>query len=404
MNGSRTTPVAPIPGPWNGSSGQGMCYDHTKAMNATEMACQVRDMMNQSRNDGMFGSMTCNGSHYGGNFVAYDIDRNGVIANYSINNTGQTEKVFDSVDCLGTAAGNITQIGSVMEARNGSIDITVHDNPTAMMKCVLNGTDQTVNFTCNGTWSVSYCNQSGPHGCVAMLTMGTTTGMVLVDNGTLSVQHINGRTVITASATKGKVIFLTSHPGPDHLVEENQIVQGIASGKVVGQLSFVTNHGSAVSEEQEYTDCSMSISSIHDGHASVNVSSASSDAKVVELMVDKKGQNCTTDGVTASLNGAKMTKTTLDQVLAMNGTDNASASYVVIDEGSSWTVLAYLPHLSAQVLTLHFGTEANATSDQGAGTVPVVNSDLLSSAAMVSVVIIGVVVVVEFVMLRRGRK
>ena len=41
------------PGSWNGSSGQGMCYDHTGAMNASEMVLQVRDMMNESRDSGL---------------------------------------------------------------------------------------------------------------------------------------------------------------------------------------------------------------------------------------------------------------------------------------------------------------------------------------------------------------
>ncbi|HEY3419553.1 MAG TPA: hypothetical protein VGK23_03290 [Methanomassiliicoccales archaeon] len=379
----------------------GMCYEHNLSRSTSQMDREVNDMMNESMNKDMFGQLSANGSHLEGGFVRCDFNQtDGSYENYTVVHSGLSTKVFDSVDCMGLVPNSITKVGSVMKVTGTSVDITMHNNPTAMMKYVLNGTNQMVHFICNDSWSVGYDNRSGYHDGMVTMTKGNLTGMIIVDKGTLKIEKINNKTM--AMATKGQVSFLTGNPDLANAVDDNKIMQSIASGKIAGQLSMVMRNGSVMTEEQEYEDATMRVSSNSAGHVEIEVNSSSSNAKVMEFVVDTQSLNTTSDKIVALLNGAKIARMSLDQVLAMNGTGNADAKFVVIDQVKNWKVLVYIPHFSTQVVGLEVDTSSAAGTSQSPGSSG--STDLLLITAIAAIVVIAIVVVLAVFMLRRSKK
>jgi hypothetical protein len=377
----------------------GMGYMHSQGKSSSEMDREVIDMMNESRDSDMFGMMTTNGSHLQGSFVSCEFNHtDGSFENLTVNHSGIAEKVFDSVDCVGFVPSNITKVGSVIRESDSSVDITMHNNPTAMMKYVLNGTNQMVNFRCNDSWSVAYDNRTGSHEGMVTMTNGNITGMIMVDNGTLSIDKTNSRTIVTAMASKGQVTFVTNNPDVGNAADDKKIMDGIASGKIAGQLSLVMKNGSIMTEEQDYLDATMRVMSNGDGHVEIEVNSSSSDAKVMEFVVDKQSLNTSSDRIVALLNGAKMARMSLDQVLAMNGSGNGDAKFVVIDQVKNWKVLAFIPHFSSQTVTLEVDTSSATASQNTSGT------DLLTVGVILAIVAIAIVIALAIFLVRRGKK
>ncbi|MDH7509120.1 MAG: hypothetical protein QHH00_06955, partial [Methanomassiliicoccales archaeon] len=192
---------------WNSSDGQmwrdGMGFMHSG--DQQHMQEQMREMMQEGMRYALFASLSYSNGVADGYFIDFLYDEmTGTVNNYTLNFRNEVVKFFDQIliDDFNPDAPVVR--GAVLHARNESVQIIIHDNPTGMYHVVSNATRVFVSFQLAEGIEISRIVSPGYSGQfdgrqAVIISKGSARAIIATDDGRITIETNNGETFVNVT-------------------------------------------------------------------------------------------------------------------------------------------------------------------------------------------------------------
>lgn len=326
-----------------------------------DMQERMQEMMQAGKKYGLFDQFTYADGIADGYFVDFRLNEtNGMITDYVLETDDGPVAVFERIEIADFAPSVPEVHGAVMMFENDTVQIIVHDNPTAMYHVIANDTETTVSFKVAEGMSVTEISggpgdgTNGQHKAL-MISDGEVEGIICTDDGSIVVES-------GASGTYVNVTFLDDHAmfrakptfAHRHMHNEQAMMQAIIQNRMACEISLMVRNGSAVYDIMEYQhEFKMTVMQAERNRITLQVSSENHEGRVILMNMDQLTMETKNGVITVKLDGKTVRASTNPlEVLYATGSNASDAVYTVLQIDDASQVLVYVPSFSTHTLSI----------------------------------------------------
>jgi len=326
-----------------------------------EMQERMQEMMQAGKKYGLFDQFSYADGIADGYFVAFRLNEtDGTITDYVLETEDGPVAIFESIEIADFAPSVPEVHGAVMILQNDTVQIIVHDNPTAMYHVVANDTETTVSFKVAEGMSVAEISAGPGEGPgdqreALMISNGEVEGIITTDDGSIVVDA-------GAYGTYVNVTFLDDHAmfrakpafAHRHMHNEQAMMQAIIQNRMACEISLMVRNGSAMYDIMEYQhEFRMTVMQAEQNRVMLQVSSENHEGRVILMNMDQLTMETKNGEVAVKLDGKNVRSSTNPlEVLYATGSNESDAVYTVLQIDDASQVLVYVPSFSTHIISI----------------------------------------------------
>lgn len=349
-------------------------------------------MLQEGARYGLMAQLNYSDGFVAGDFIRFELNETtGTITNYTLIAGDHEIVMFDSVSVAGLLPEEITSQGSVMLINGGAIQIIIHDNPTCMIHIIANGTLAAASFVASENVHVT----EGVIGDREYVNInGTGVDAVLAtDNGTISVDEMEGRTFLNATFEDDHLMFRALPTFTNRNMESEQtLMNAFMHSRLAGEISILVRNDTAMFNTMEYQyQFRIQLMEAQQNRIMLQVSSDDHEGRLVVMTMDKETLQLQNRELVVKMDGTAIREGSLSDVLNANGQQGENATFYMLTQGDISQVLVYIPSFSTHSLSAE-SVAADA------------DANVLGQTGLIAlIVILGVIGVIAIFIIKRRR-
>lgn len=333
-------------------------FESGKHMTQEQINERIRAMCQMGLQRKIFGPLNYANGSIEGYFIAFEFNESdGTITNYSVRNgISSMLQVFDEVNIQNFSSGNVKVVGSIFMANDELHRIIAHNNPTAMLHILVNGSGN-ISMALAKDLDVEQVNcDDSCLDATYKISTESFSAIIGVANGTVELAEINNATHMMISGFDMHVFFrMRPYFQQTGLALHEKIMNAIMHGRISAEMRVMMHNGDAVYDAQVYDHrYTMRLVSAEENRLRIQVSSENHEGRLFLFAIDNETAT-TTNQIRVTLDNNEMTRAgNLDDILDKTGSADSDASYYHLEADGVQYLLVYVPHFSEHTIDIAF--------------------------------------------------